>query len=241
MRRGTIIMTTGIRVTTIRMTEPPATIALLRLTTWLSPAFPVGGFSYSHGLERAVHDRLVADRDGLEAWLAALVEIGSGWNDAVLFAESFRRARHGGDLRELSELAEALAGSAERHRETTLQGAAFIEAASAWPHPVLERLPASSPYCVAVGAVCGADVMPLEAGLGLFLQAFAANLVQAAIRLGVCGQGGGVKTVAALEPLVLATAARGAMSSLDDLGSATILSEIMAMKHETQHSRLFRS
>jgi urease accessory protein len=120
----------------IRMTERAGGTALLRLMNWLSPAFPVGGFAYSHGLERAVHDGLVSDRAELQAWLAALLEIGSGWNDAVLFAEAWRRARDGGDLVDLAELAEALAGSGERHAETMLQGAAFLAAAAGWPNPV---------------------------------------------------------------------------------------------------------
>ena len=82
---------------------------------------------------------------------------------------------------------------------------------------------------------------PLGEALAVYLQAFATNLVQAAIRLGVTGQSGGVQTIAALEPLILKTAARAEYSSLDDLGSACLLSEIAAMKHETQPSRLFRS
>ncbi|TIT40007.1 MAG: urease accessory protein UreF, partial [Mesorhizobium sp.] len=120
------------------MTDQPSNIALLRLMAWLSPSFPVGGFSYSHGLERAVHDGLVADSKDLAAWLETLVEMGSGWNDAVLFAESWRRARQAGDLDEIAALAEALAGSRERHTETMLQGAAFLKAASAWPCQVLD-------------------------------------------------------------------------------------------------------
>ncbi|RUY00282.1 urease accessory protein UreF, partial [Mesorhizobium sp. M2A.F.Ca.ET.040.01.1.1] len=131
---GTIITITTIIITatTITMTEQLSTVALLRLMAWLSPAFPVGGFSYSHGLERAVHDGLIANRDDLAGWLETLVEIGSGWNDAVLFAESWRRARDDGDLNKVAALAEALAGSRERHMETMLQGAAFLKAASAW-------------------------------------------------------------------------------------------------------------
>jgi urease accessory protein len=61
---------------------------LLRLMAWLSPAFPLGGFSYSHGLERAVHDGLVHNLERHEDWLVQLIEIGSGWNDAVLFAKA---------------------------------------------------------------------------------------------------------------------------------------------------------
>jgi urease accessory protein len=216
-------------------------MALLRLMAWLSPAFPVGSFSYSHGLERAVHDGLVTNRDELQDWLSALLDFGSGWNDAVLFAEARRRAAPGENLAEVAELAEALAGSHERHMETTLQGAAFLKAAAGWPHPVLAELPGTTPYCVVVGAVAGAHGVPLADALAAFLQAFATNLVQAGIRLGVTGQTGGVETVAALEPLILATAMRAARSSLDDLGSATVMSEIAATKHETQTSRLFRS
>jgi urease accessory protein len=227
--------------TCIRMTERAGGTALLRLMTWLSPAFPVGGFAYSHGLERAVHDGLVSDKTELQAWLTALLEIGSGWNDAVLFAEAWRRARDGGDLADLAELAEALAGSGERHAETMLQGAAFLAAAAGWPNPVLLVLPAACPYCVAVGAVSGGHGIPLEDALAAWLQAFSSNLVQAAIRLGVTGQDGATRTVAALEPLVLETASRAAGSTLDDLGSTTFMSDVVAMKHETQYSRLFRS
>lgn len=226
---------------TTTMTERPSGIALLRLMAWLSPAFPVGGFSYSHGLERAVLDGFVADRQSLAAWLEALVEMGSGWNDAVLFAESWRRASEVGDLGEIAAVAEALAGSRERHAETMLQGAAFLKAASAWPSPMLGRLPADCPYCVAVGAVAGGNGIGLTDALSAFLQAFFSNLVQAAIRLGVVGQVDATSSLAGFEPLALATAARAATSSLDDLGGCAFVSDVMAMRHETQYSRLFRS
>lgn len=223
------------------MIDQPSNIGLLRLMAWLSPSFPVGGFSYSHGLERAVHDGAVSDGESLAAWLETLVEMGSGWNDAVLFAESWRRAREGGDFDEIAGLAEALAGSRERHSETMLQGAAFLKAASAWPNPVLQRLPEECAYCVAVGAVAGGNAIALQDALSAFLQSFFSNLVQAAIRLGVVGQTGATALLAGFEPLALATADRAARSTLDDLGGCAFISDIMAMKHETQYSRLFRS
>ncbi|ESX88654.1 urease accessory protein UreF [Mesorhizobium sp. LSHC412B00] len=228
------------------MTDQPSGIALLRLMAWLSPAFPVGGFAYSHGLERAVQDGLVADTASLAFWLETLVEMGSGWNDAVLFAESWRRARdggdlHEGDLHEIADLAEALAGSRERHTETMLQGAAFLKAAAAWANPVLGRLPAECAYCVAVGAVAGGNGIALQDAMSAFLQAFFSNLVQAAIRLGIVGQTDAMALLAGFEPLALSTAARAAGSTLDDLGGCAFISDIMAMKHETQYSRLFRS
>jgi len=233
--------TTIMATTTITTMTERGNASLLRLMAWLSPAFPVGGFSYSHGLERAVHDNLIASRDALAAWLTALAEIGSGWNDAVLFAESWRRAAADGDLGEVAALAEALAGSRERHMETMLQGQAFLAAAAAWPHPVFERLPAECPYCVAVGAISGAHGVALEDALAAWLQAFCTNLVQAAIRLGVIGQSAATGIIAGFEPIALSVGARAAESTLDDLGSAALTSDIMAMRHETQHSRLFRS
>lgn len=227
--------------TSTTMTDQPSGIALLRLMAWLSPAFPVGGFSYSHGLERAVHDGLIVDAVSLAGWLETLVEMGSGWNDAVLFAESWRRAGSAGDLDEVAALAEALASSRERHAETMLQGAAFLQAALAWPSPVLERLPAECAYCVAVGAIAGGNGIALQDGLSAFLQAFFSNLVQASIRLGVLGQREAMTLLAGFEPLALSTAARAARSTLDDLGGCAFVSDVMAMKHETQYSRLFRS
>lgn len=216
-------------------------VAVTRLMTWLSPAFPVGGFAYSHGLERAVHDGLVRDAETLRCWLESLILFGSAWNDAALLAESWRRARDEGDLEELAQLGEALAGSAERHMETMLQGRAFLDAASHWPTPVFARLPADCPYPVAVGAAAGAHGVGCEAAAAAWFTAFASNIAQAAIRLGVVGQGGAVATLAALESSCVTAGSRAAGSTLDDLGQATMLSEIMAMKHETLETRLFRS
>ncbi len=217
------------------------TASLLRLMAWLSPAFPVGSFSYSHGLERAVHDGLVETGADLAEWIVTLLTEGSGWNDAVLMAESFRLSANEASLIDVAELAEAMAGSAERHLESTLQGAAFLTSATAWQPDIADRLPANCPYSVAVGAVAGMQSVGLESALAAYLQTFASNLIQAAIRLSVIGQSEAVAILAELETTLTETAARAARSSLDDLGSATLLAEIAAMNHETQYSRLFRS
>ena len=236
-----IMVITNTIMNIITTTTTDTTTALLRLMAWLSPVFPVGSFSYSHGLERAVHDGYVADTATMSDWLRWLVTRGSGWNDAVLCAESWRCAVAEGDLVEVAELAEALAGSRERHMETMLQGEAFLAAARSWPSSVFDRLPADCPYPVAVGAVAGANKVSLGLTLAAFLQAFCINLLQASIRLSVMGQNGVTATMSDLEPVLAETAARIEKTSLSDLGSATYISDIMAMKHETQHSRLFRT
>jgi len=229
------------RITGTTMAEAGGQSVLLRLTAWLSPAFPIGSFSYSSGLERAVHDGLVASADDLGDWIGGILQQGGVWNDAVLLAEAWRRTHAGGGIRELAELATAMAGSAERHMETTLQGAAFRDAAGAWGETEADDLPADVPYCVAVGAISGRHGVALDDTLAVFLQAWASNLIQAAIRLSVLGQKQGLALLSRLEPQFVETAARAARSTLDDLGSATFTAEIAAMNHETQHSRLFRS
>ena len=120
----------AIRIMATTMADGRTEAAQLRLMAFLSPAFPVGGFSYSHGLERAAHDGLLPDAGALGEWLSDLIAFGSGWNDAVLFAEAHRRGAADHDLVDLAELAEALAGSQERHRESMLQGAAFVDSGS---------------------------------------------------------------------------------------------------------------
>jgi len=213
---------------------------LLRLMTWLSPAFPVGAFSYSHGIERSIEEKTIGDRASLVAWLGDLIARGSGWNDAVLLAESWRQsgARDGGGT---AELAEALAGSRERYMETMLQGEAFLQALRQWSGEKLDRIADQAPYPVAVGVAAASSGIELEPTLTAYLHAFVSNLVQAAVRLVPLGQSDGVAAIAALEETVLATAGRAAVSTLDDLGSAAFLSEIVAMRHETQYSRVFRS
>jgi urease accessory protein len=209
---------------------------ILKLLTWLSPAFPVGAFSYSHGLETVIRDGTVAEADTLLAWIAGLIEHGSGWTDAVLFKAAW--AAKPDDLAAIAELADALSPSLERRRETLGQGEAFLIAARAWgPAP----LSGAAAYPVAVGAVTAAANIPLASALTAWLHAFAANLVSVAVRAVPLGQTNGVAVIADLEPVILATAARAAASSLDDLGSAALLSDIAAMRHETLGVRLFIS
>lgn len=209
---------------------------LLRLLTWLSPAFPVGAFSYSHGLETVIRDGTIADADTLSAWIAGLIEHGSGWTDAVLFKAAWEANAEG--LAEVAALAAALTPCLERRRETLGQGEAFLIAARAWGPPPLSGAVA---YPVAVAAVTAAANIPLETALTAWLHAFAANLVSVAVRAVPLGQTYGVAVIADLEPVILAAAARAAASSLDDLGASALLSDIAAMRHETLGVRLFIS
>lgn len=217
----------------------PTEARLLRLLTWLSPAFPVGSFGYSHGLETAIREGAVTDARSLTAWIAALLEHGSGWTDAVLARAAWTAvtAEDHTALDEIAELAEALAPSLERRRETLAQGEAFLTAVAAWHPPPIIR----GPYCVALGAAAGAAGIPLQPALTAWLHAFAANLVSVAVRAVPLGQSDAVAVIASLEAVILRTADRASASTLDDLGSGALVSDIAAMRHETLDGRLFGS
>jgi urease accessory protein len=225
----------------VRPSQNSATQALLRLITWLSPAFPIGAFSYSSGLEQAVADGAVSNAPSLTDWLSGSLRQGSQWNDAVLLAESYHAQDDAVRLRDVAALAEAMAGSRERQMETMLQGEAFLTAAAAWPSGQPAGLGGRAAYPVAVGAIAGAHATGLEAALAAYLHAGVSNQISVAIRCSVLGQHAGVALLARLEGDIAETAARTADSTLDDLGSAAILSDIAGLRHETLTSRLFRS
>lgn len=215
--------------------------SLLRLLAWMSPAFPVGAFSYSGGLESAVADRRVTNAEALNDWIALSLQRGTLWNDAVMVCQAWNGFIDDAALKEVAELSRALAGSAERYRETVLLGNAFVDAARAWPSPVFDRLPASPTYPVAVGAVAAAHDIALEDVLAAYLHSGLSQLISAGIRLGVAGQKDGVAILAGLEDAVGDVASRACAATLDDLGSATIIADTAAMRHEVQGTRLFRS
>jgi urease accessory protein len=219
--------------------------ALFRLMTWLSPAYPVGAFSYSHGLEWLVESGAVHDTATLTAWLEDLLAYGAGRNDAIFFAAAYRAAGNRAQLRDIAELAAAFAPSAERRLETCAQGSAFSTVTRrTWHSPSLEHLGGDDDplaYPVAVAAAAADHGIDLATALHAYLQAFSANLVSAGVRLIPLGHTDGQIVLTRLEAPVARAAKAGIALTLDDLGGATVLADIASMKHETQYTRLFRS
>jgi urease accessory protein len=218
---------------------------LLPLSAWLSPAYPVGGFSYSHGLEWAVEAGDVTNPADLTEYIDTALAQGGGWSDLVLFAAAWRAARDGAQLDEIAELAWVLRGTGELALEATQQGAAFVLATcAAWPGTKLDALAAQRPgsiaYQIAVAVAC-ADRVPLIPALTGFAHGFAANLVSAGVRLIPLGQTDGQRVLAALSIAIPALVARAADTPLDELGTASPGIDLASMRHETQYTRLFRS
>jgi urease accessory protein len=190
----------------------------------------------------------VNDAASLRGWLAAMLVDGSGFCDGVFLAQTHRAAsaRDDGGLREIAELAAAFVPSRERQLETSTQGRAFIDIArAAWSHDGLDALIAASGgaivYPVAVGLVSAAHQIPLAPAMHAFLHAVVSNWISAGTRLVPLGQTDSQRIMAALEPVVVATARRALIASLDDLGSTTFRADLASLRHETQYTRLFRS
>jgi urease accessory protein len=222
--------------------------ALYRLMAWLSPAYPVGAFSYSGGLEWAVEAGDVNDAATLRDWLAATIGHGAGFADAVFFAHAHGAGASGDTaaLRAVAELAAAFVPSRERFLETTAQGRAFIEVTqAAWPCAALDQLAAAwhGPIAlpIAVGVACAGHGIALETSLHAFLHALTANGISAGVRLIPLGQTDGQRVLAGLEPTVAATAKRARATPLAEIGTATFRADLAGMRHENQYTRLFRS
>ncbi|WP_295139610.1 urease accessory UreF family protein [uncultured Reyranella sp.] len=222
---------------------------LYRLLAWLSPAYPVGAFSYSHGVETAVEERLIRDRASLVAWLDSVLRQGTGAVDGALFAAGWRAASAGDGpaFDAIAERAAAWRGTSEMALESRQQGGSFLSITrTAWPHPALDevhrRLDGELALPVAVALAAAVHGIALEQALAGYLHAFIANLISAALRAVPLGQTDGQIALAALEASVHdATRAAVAVQSLDEVGTATPLLDWCSLRHETQYTRLFRS
>lgn len=221
------------------MTADPT--ALLRLLTWLSPAFPTGAFAHSHGLEWATEAGDITDRATAEAWLEALLRHGDLRSDAILLRHAHRAATLGDaqTLSEIAALAEAATPGRERRDETLSQGAAFAAAARTWGDLALP--PGRVALPVALGATAATHAIDEHATCTGFLHAAVANLTSAAVRLVPLGQTDGLRVLHALEPAILATSQDTATATLDDLGTACLRADLASLRHETQRTRLFRT
>lgn len=207
---------------------------LLSLVQWLSPAFPIGAYAYSHGLEFEIAAGRVASAADLADWLAQVLTFGTGWQDAVLLAHALDVDA---EIPVLADLARALAPSAERLQETLEQGTAFACATSAL---TARDLPAR-PMPIAVGQAAQPLGLPKVQVIALYLHAFAANLVSAAVRFVPLGQTEGQGVLASLHPVIRSLAAKAAIATLDDITTSTLRADLAAMGHETTLTRIFRT
>jgi len=206
---------------------------LLTLAQWLSPAYPVGAFAYSHGLETAIETGQVDSADTLQDWIEAVLLHGSGRSDALFLAAAY----HCDNPRDIDAITRAFAPSKERLFETVTLGTAFAKTTrDVWGID----LPDLS-YPVAVGRAAALQNLPLEDCAAMFLQAFSATLVSVGQRLIPIGQTEAQRIVHDLSPVFEQIATDTSGGDLDGLSSTAFMADIAAMQHETQSVRVFRT
>ena len=221
-------------------TTTPMNDGLYKLTSWLSPTYPVGAYTYSHGLETAIASGSILDADTTKAWIADCLEHGAGRTDAILVAVAYRLTVAGDitAINELAELAEALAPSAERLLETTAQGRAFVDVtAASWGGSGHDN----APYAIAVGTEAARHGIPVAMTIEMFLHAYVSNLISACVRLVPLGQTAGQQVLSDLMPRVQQVAGDALHCEIHDIGGCAIGADIASMQHETQNVRLFRA
>ena len=212
----------------------PDLTARLTLAQWLSPSFPTGAFAYSHGLEWAIAEGRIGSAGDLAPWLGGILDHGSGWQDAVLLSLALCK---GADHDALDDLARALQPSSERLTETLDQGAALALTVAALTGRVLP--PRALP--VALGEAAAPLGLDRHEVIGLYLHAFAGNLVAAAVRFVPLGQTEGQAVLAGLHGRIADLAVRAAESGEDDLGGVALGADMAALRHEGMETRIFRT
>jgi len=226
-------------------------LSLLRQQSWLSPTFPSGSYSYSHGIEWAVEAGHIDDRQSLVDWLEADLCCGSGRNEGIFFNESWRYAAENdrAKLFQVAELAAAFRGTSEFALESSQQAAACLATlCQVWPDRLLNWLSrilsehhVPPALAVVLGVRSATQDIPVGLALPAFLQSYIANLVTAGVRLIPLGQTDGQIAIAELEKSMLTASTLIRKTTIDDLGSAAFMVDLASMAHETQYTRLFRS
>jgi len=218
--------------------------AILPLFAWLSPSYPVGCYAYSHTLEWAVEAGDVTNEETLVTWLAEMLTLGFGRNDAILLSHAYRAAEGGSAhaLEAVNELALALSPSAELYLETSQQGRSFLDSTlAASPSPRLISLEGAVAFPVATGMAAAAHGVPLLITSQAYLLGLVQTLVSAAIRLAPIGQTTGIRVCAAMSTKAQVVAREAIDLSLDDVGGSTFRADLGSFHHENQYTRLFRS
>ena len=241
--------------TTIRMrTEPrvsvphtPATPPLLQLIWLASPALPIGGFSYSEGLEAAIDHGLVHDEHSAAEWLVHQLHLTQSRGDMAVLGQMVTawQAHDTERLTALSQWVHATRESAELRLQAEQMGRSMLEwlrnqgQIDADTVALCNQLVPT--YPLMLGLALSRTGAPLDQCLQTYAFGWAENMVQAALKSVPLGQNSGQRILAQLAQHI-APAVAHAMQVTDDTRQAfSPMLAILSAQHETQYSRLFRS
>ena len=222
--------------------------SLLQLLWLASPALPVGGFSYSEGLESAIDTGAVHDEPSTQAWLLDQLHLGLGRSELPLLAQATGAwVTHDAErIAELNAWTLATRETSELRRQTEQMGRSMHEwlRQRAPDDPRIATLAALAPapaWPIAFALAAAQSGAPARDALLAFGFGWAENLVQAALKSVPLGQSAGQRVLGALAA-ALPTVVEAALALPDDERQAfTPMLAIHSSRHETQYSRLFRS
>ena len=237
------------------MTTTSTDTALLQLMWLASPALPVGGFSYSEGLEAAVEARHVHDEQSAGDWLVQQLHASLARADLAVAAAAVDAVRAGNTERvqQLDQWVRQTRETSEMRQQVEQMGRSLFE----WMRSVGwgdEGTPAARgsagvrlaahhqptyPVSFALAASTTAAT-PREITLS-YAFSWSENMVQAAIRAVPLGQSSGQRILARLAADIPAAVEHALALDDDTRQSFTPMLAILSAQHETQYSRLFRS
>ncbi len=225
-------------------------LAVMRLA---SPMLPIGGFSYSQGLETAIDRGQLHNEAQVGEWISSLLQSNMGSFELPTLARMMQRYARGEHELLFSANQEYLASreTAELRAETLQMGNSLLRLLQGLPlaHETLARLPAlriercSLP--LAWTLACAAWGIGSSAGLHAYVWTWAENQIAAAIKAVPLGQQAGQRLLQSLQSPLLAACARtlspnGGLEEAEWSNFAPGFS-IVCSQHETQYSRIFRS
>ena len=221
--------------------------SLLKLIWLASPALPVGGFSYSEGLEAAVEAGLVSNEAQAADWLVDQLQLGQARSDLAVLAQAVPawRARNFERVRELNDWLLQTRETRELRLQTEQMGRSLLEwlrndaQAEQLPLAQCAALPPSYPVAFALAASTSAastGEIVLSCAFG-----WAENMMQSAIKTVPLGQSAGQRILARLGQAIPQAVDHALASTDEDRQAFTPMLAILSSQHEIQYSRLFRS
>ncbi len=221
-------------------------MSLVRLLQLASPALPVGAYSYSQGLESAIHAGIVIDEASTWCWIADLLEWNQGRFEMPLLASFLAAWRNDEDAAGLNELFLASRETAELLAETRQMGysmARLLGELDDFPADRLARLAALDQPSFPAAWSCAAVAWNIDdtAALTAYLWSWCENQVMAALKAVPLGQAAGQRLLQALGGGIPAIVERALALNSADFSNFAPGFAIACSQHETQYSRLFRS
>jgi urease accessory protein len=218
--------------------------SLLQLIWLASPALPVGGFSYSEGVEAAVEWAGIDSEPRAAEWLADQLHLSFARGDLAAFAQAVMawRANDTQRIRQLNEWVMTTRESAEFFLQTEQMGRSFVEWLKlhhADTAQVFADLPASYPIAFAFAA--SRTDASVHDGCLAFAFGWAENMVAAAVKAVPLGQSAGQRILGRLAQEIPEAVTRAMALGDDERQAFAPLLAVLSARHETQYSRLFRS